>query len=862
MSSNVTLLLARRSMRARIGRLIAIAVAIVLGVAFVVGSFVLADSMRSGFDSLFSDAFENTDLQVRTELAFGSGSDTGTRDPVPAELVDEVAAVPGVERAAGDLQRSAQIIDAEGEAVTTGGAPMFGASWDATDPGSTIQLREGDAPSGTDQVAIDKNTADHNDLEIGQPVDIITATGPHTFTLTGTVGLGDSDTFGGATFALWDPATAAAVLGAEGVYDSIDIRVAEGEDVTAVQQQIAEVLPEHTEVVDQQVLVDEANDSVNEFIGPFGTGLLIFAFITAFVSAFLINNVFAITIGQRLRELALLRAVGGAGRQVRRLIVVEALVVSVIATVIGIFAGIGVAKLILAIFNAAGAGFPDFPIVLTPLAVIMAFLVGVGITLLAVLVPALRASRIPPVAAMRPELGFDALSAKRLVLATGATIAGGVMFLIGLLAKPGGTPGLIALAGGGAFLLFMGTASVSSTVAKPVTKLLGWPVAKVYKAPGQLASENAGRAPRRTAATVAALMIGVALVSAAAVFAASLRNTFTAAMDRGVTADWVVTGSGFQLLPGVVQETLADVPELSAVTGVRVTPVVIDGDEKQVGVADPVALEQLINVNLQSGDWEGLQDGGIFVHEDPAGDLGLEVGSTLDATFQNGQEHEFTVAGIFSDAYLVGNWLMPSTVVNEIITGEQSDFFVAMKTADGVSEEDARQAIDDALVDYPQTKLETADQFKDSQAEQIDQLLVIITVLLAFAIIIAVLGISITLGLAVFERTREIGLIARGRDDAAPDPADGPLGGGHRVGVRRRRRHRPRDADRRRVVAGGARLDHRRDLVLDGDDHRHPHRGGPRRVHRRPLPVVQGEPDGRPRSDRHGVSPPNRPMGV
>ena len=759
MSSNVTLLLARRSMRARIGRLIAIAIAIVLGVAFVVGSFVLADSMRSGFDSLFTDAFQNTDLQVRTELAFGRSSDTGTRDPVPAELVDTVAAVPGVERASGELQRSAQIIDADGEAVTTGGAPMFGASWDGTDPGSTIELREGAAPSGPDQVAIDKNTADHNDLEIGDPIDIITATGPHTFTLTGTVGLGDSDSFGGATFALWDPATAAEVLGAEGVYDSIDIRVAEGQDVAAVQQQIAEVLPDNTEVVDQQTLIDEANDDVNQFIGPFGTGLLIFAFITAFVSAFLINNVFAITIGQRLRELALLRAVGGAGRQVRRLIVVEALVMSIIATVIGIFAGIGVAKLILAIFNAAGAGFPDFPIVLTPLAVVMAFLVGVGITVLAVLIPARRAARIPPVAAMRPELGFDALSTKRLVVATVATIAGGLMFLIGLLAKPGGTPGLIALAGGGALLLFLGAASVSSTVAKPVTKMIGWPVAKVYKAPGQLASENAGRAPRRTSATVAALMIGVALVSAAAVFASSLRNTFTAAMDRGVTADWVVTGSGFQLLPSVVSETLADVPELSAVTGVRTISVSIDGDEKQVGTADPVALEQLINVNLQSGSWEGLQEGGIFVHEDPARDLGLEVGSTLEATFQNGVEHEFTVAGIYSDAYLVGNWLMPSTVVDEIITGEQSDFFVAMKTADGVSDADARQAIDAALVDYPQTKLETADQFKDSQAEQIDQLLVIITVLLAFAIIIAVLGISITLGLAVFERTREIGLM-------------------------------------------------------------------------------------------------------
>ena len=293
MSSNATLLLARRSMRARIGRLIAISIAIILGVAFVVGSFVLADSMRSGFDSLFTDAFDNTDLQVRTELAFGRESDTGTRDPVPADLVDTVAAVPGVERAAGELQRSAQIIDAEGEAVTTGGAPMFGASWDGTDPGSTIELREGDAPSGPDQVAIDKNTADHNDLEVGDPIDIITATGVHSFTLTGTVGLGDSDAFGGATFALWDPQTAAEVLGAEGVYDSIDIRVERGCRRGRRQPADRRRAPGQRRGRRPATLIDEANDSVNEFIGPFGTGLLIFAFITAFVSAFLINNVFA-----------------------------------------------------------------------------------------------------------------------------------------------------------------------------------------------------------------------------------------------------------------------------------------------------------------------------------------------------------------------------------------------------------------------------------------------------------------------------------------------------------------------------------------------------------------------------------------
>ena len=358
---------------------------------------------------------------------------------MPAELVDTVAAVPGVADADGMLQRSAQIVDSNGDAVTTGGAPMFGASWDGSDADNTIELRDGAAPTGPDQVA--DRQATRPTTTTSRSATASTSSRPPDRTRSrssGTVGSGNSDGFGGATFALWDPATAAEVLGAEGVYDSIDIRVAEGEDVATVQQRIAEVLPDNVEVVDQEDAHRRVEQlSVNEFIGPIGTGLLIFAFITAFVSAFLINNVFAITIGQRLRELALLRAVGGAGRQVRRLIVVEALLMSVIATIIGIFAGIGVAKLILAIFNAAGAGFPDFGIVLKPTAVVMAFVVGVGITLLAVLVPALRASRIPPVAAMRPELGFDALSTKRLVVGTVTTIVGAVMFLVGLLARPG-----------------------------------------------------------------------------------------------------------------------------------------------------------------------------------------------------------------------------------------------------------------------------------------------------------------------------------------------------------------------------------------------------------------------------------------
>ena len=361
----------------------------------------------------------------------------------------------------------------------------------------------------------------------------------------------------------------------------------------------------------------------------------------------------------------------------------------------------------------------------------------------------------------------------------------------------------------------------------------------MYKAPGQLASENAGRAPRRTSATVAALMIGVALVSASAVFAASLRNTFEKAMDRGVTADWVVTAGGFALLPDVVSETLAEVPELSAVSGVRSASVLIDGDEKLFGAADPVALEQLINVGLESGDWEGLQEGGIFVHKDPAGRP--RPGGRLD---RRGDVPERRGARAPGRRHLQRR--LPRRQLADVLDGGRRDRLrrterLLRRPEDGRRRERGRrrQAIEDALVEYPQAKIETADQFKDSQAEQIDQLLVIITVLLAFAIIIAVLGISITLGLAVFERTREIGLMRA-------------------VGMTKRQTRRMVRWEAIIVSTFGAVVGivlgtligivlslAVPDTIIDGisfsraDDHRHPHRRRPRRVHRRPLPLVK-----------------------
>ena len=763
MSYKSTALIARKSIRARIGRLIGISIAIVVGVSFVVGSFVLADSLRNTFDNLFTQITENVDLQVRSAVAFESDAgEIDQRDPIPASLAEQVAAVEGVAATEPLLQRYAQLVDEEGAAITTGGAPTLGVAWTGDSSLSGLEIKgEGVPPVGSDQVAIDKATADREDFVVGDTITVLTDTGSHEFTITALVGLGDTDGFAGATLAAWDVSTAAEVLGAGDSLDGVDVAVAEGVDVSTVQSRIEEILPPGTEVITRDVLVDENKADLDTFINAFQTGLLIFAFVTAFVSAFLINNVFQITIGQRLRELALLRAVGASGTQVRRMIYLEALVMSVVATAIGILGGVGVAKLMLSLFNSAGLGFPDASTVLSPWAIIMAVVVGVGITMLSVIVPAVRAAKIPPVAAMRPELGFEALSTRRLVVGTTVAVVGAVMFVLGLFLRPGGALGLIALAGVGALMIFLGVASVSSTVARPVTKAIGWPVAKVLGTPGVLARENAGRAPRRTSATAAALMIGVALVSAAAVFASSLRATFTDVLEDAVQADYIVTDESFQGLPPIVAETLAEVPELSAVTPVRMADAQIAGEQRGVGAANPLAVEQLLNLDVVDGGYQGVADGGVLVNEDSAEDLDLSVGDNVSMTFQNGATLDLPVAGIFADTSLgFGGWLISLDTLEQVTDPSTSrDFFIVAKLAEGVTPEQGDAAVDAAMAQFPQAKVQSNAEFRDEQTSQIDQLLLVITILLGFAIAIAVLGISITLALGVFERTREIGLM-------------------------------------------------------------------------------------------------------
>lgn len=752
--------LARRSLRARAGRSIFTGLAIIGGVAFVSGSFVLADSLQRTFDELIDGLTGEIDLQVRATLTVDELD--ATRDPLPIALVDEVAEVPGVAVAEGSYARFAQMLDPDGDPVTTQGAPTLGVSWDPDSGLSGVVLKEGRAPDGLDEVAIDKATAERVGYRIGDRIRVVLTDGQQEFTIVGLIGLGNSDGFVGATTVAWDPASASAWLDDGTTVDTVDIKVAAGADPTEVTASVQEVIPERTEVVTGEQLADETKDQVGEIVSIFGTGLLVFALVTALVAAFVINNIYNISISQRLRELALLRAIGADGGQIRRLVLVESVFVAAVATAIGTVGGLGVAKGLIAAFNAAGGGFPPAPLVFLPRTAVVAAVVGVGVSAVSVLLPAVRASRIPPVAAMRPEVGFGALSlGRRLARGVVLALVGLALFLFGLFVRPGTGAQWGLITGLGAVMIVFGITALSAVVARPASLAIGAPVARLLGTAGRFARDNAARIPRRTARTASALMIGVTLITGAAVFTSSLRDTFGRILERTTSFDYIVLDpESFQPLPPEVAARLAELPELDAVSPFRNIRGNLGEDTATFTAVDPAAITQLAELEISEGGFDDVTDtDGVMVFRDAADEQGVGTGDTLDVVWQNGNESTVTVAGIFDDNSLGANWLISIGLLETVSTQTPSDQFVVARRADGIEPVVAREAIDAALADFPQAKVQSSSEFVEEQKAQIDTLLLLVTMLLTVAIAFSFFGIAITLALSVFERTREIGLL-------------------------------------------------------------------------------------------------------
>jgi putative ABC transport system permease protein len=730
--------------------------AVVIGVGFVVGTLVLTDSVRVQFNQLFADINAGIDLQVRGTNEFDQGA-FGARPPVSETLLPQVQGLPGVKTAAGSAGGfPALLIDAQGQPVKPVGGPPLGVTWVPDAPGSSLIPVEGGPPTADDEVALDKDLARRGNVAVGDKVQIQTATGPGTYRVTGIFSFGPGNSLSGATLVAFTLPEAQRLFNLVGRYQSIDVKVSQGASIDQVTQEIQAVLPAGTEVVSSSQLSSENQKSVGQIVDIFGNILLGFAGVTLFVSAFLISNTFTIVVGQRVSELALLRAVGATPGQIARSVLGEALVVGILASAVGMVLGIGIALGLNAVLSASGFGTTGTSLVLSTRSFVAAAFVGLGVTMLSAISPALKATTVPPVAAMREGFTFQGLPMRvRGVAGTIMVAVGGTGLAWALFAKPDTVPLLIGMIGG-PLLIFLGVALLSPAVAGPVAHAIGL-IFRPWRTPAKLAEENAARSPRRTASTASALMIGLALVTTALVVGTSIKASFKTTIGRSISADWYLTTGSFYGFDPSVTKGMTQLPELSAVAGVRQGQVQVEGSTKQVSAVDFGVLPQLFNIGLRQGS---LASGthGVLVQKDPARDHGLSVGDQVTLTFNDSGPVTLPVAGIYDDASVLGNWVVDLDTFAARTTS-QLDSYAAARTAPGVSEADARAAIAKVLIDHPDLKLQDRKEFTAAQLGQLDSLLVVVNVFLGLAILIAVLGIANTLALSVFERTRELGLL-------------------------------------------------------------------------------------------------------
>lgn len=730
--------------------------AVVIGVGFVVGTLVLTDSVRSQFDQLFTDINQGIDLQVKGTNQFDQGA-FGQSPPIPDTLLPQIKALPGVQSAGANAGGIPALVFAtDGTPVKPVGGPPLAVTWDPDSPNQALTAISGGPPLADDEVALDKDVAAKADVTVGDSVKIQTPKGPGTYKVVGVASFGSGNALAGATLVAFTLPEAQRLYDLEGKVQSIDVAVDSGTSVDQVRSEIEAILPPGSEVVSQEQVVSDSQKGVSGIVDVFGNVLLGFAGVTLFVSAFLITNTFTIVVGQRVRELALLRAIGASPRQIATSVMGEALVVGLLASVIGVALGIGIALGLQAVLSASGFGTSGTSLVIQPRSFIAAVIIGLGVTLLAAISPAWKATTVPPVAGLREGFTFGGLSMRfRFIAGSIMVVVGAVAIAWALFGHPDTAPLLLGMIGG-SLLVFLGVAMLSPAVAAPVSHLLGVPL-RLFKTSGHLAEENAARNPRRTASTASALMIGLALITLALVVGTSLKESFNTTINKSISADWYLTTGSFYGFDPAVAQGLKQIPELSAVANVRQGQVQVNGSTKQASAVDFGALTQVFNIGVQQGSPAAGQHG-ILVNKDPAKDLGLSAGDQVTVTFNDTGPVTLPVVGIYEDSGVLGNWVIDIDTFAANTTA-QLDSYVAARTAEGVSATDARAAINQVLEPYPDLKLQDRKEFAATQLGQIDSLLAVVNVFLLLAILIAVIGIVNTLALSVFERTRELGLL-------------------------------------------------------------------------------------------------------
>jgi putative ABC transport system permease protein len=735
-------------------RLILTSLAVVLGVGFVVGAFVLGDTINKAFDGVFDTANAGTAVQVRGAKTVSEEE----RQPIPESLVPTIRAVDGVRSAEGGVASlTAQIIGKDGRPAGVSGPPALGFNWSDDPDLNPLRVTSGAPPRAAEDVVIDKTTADDEGFALGDRVRMITPSGSAEYRLVGIVAFGDTNSLVGATLAAFTTATAQRVLDSEGRFASVGVTAEPGVADAVLARRIQAVLPAGYEAITGEAASKEASDQFKVFVDLFRNFLLAFAAIALFVGSFIIFNAFKITVAQRTRQLGLLRAVGASGSQVVRSVLLEASIIGLVASILGVIFGVAFAAILRAGFNAVGASLPETTLQVQPRSIIVGLVVGMLVTFVAALLPAWKASRVPPMAAMH-DIHIEGSPRARLVVSLALAGVGIGLVLLGLLASLSGLAQRFSLIGLGAVLLFVGAAMLTQYVARPLARIIGAPMARMGLA-GRLGQGNAMRNPSRTAQTAAALTIGVALVTGVTIFAASLNDTFVGTLDTRVKADLVIISSNQLPFSTVAAETLAGAPELASVTAWRVGEFKdAKEDIQSLAAVDPAELENVYDPGVTAGSIAALsQPGTIAVQKDYASSNDLDVGATMPVLFARTGETALLVAAIFDDETF-GRFFVSLPQYERDFTTQQ-DAVILARARDGVSPDAAKVAAEGSISEFSNLDVRTKAEYKDFVASQINSFLSLLYVLLAMAVIIAVFGIVLTLALSVFERTREIGLL-------------------------------------------------------------------------------------------------------
>jgi putative ABC transport system permease protein len=737
--------------------------AVMLGVAFVTGTLVLTATITRTFDNLYTQIYHGTAVVVRSRQAFNPGVNfTNQRQPIPASLQATVANVPGVAGTALDVEGYAQMVGRDGKPIghPVNGPPTIGMAWIDVAALNPLRIASGRPPTAPGDVVIDKHTADSQHFRVGDRVTVLSQEAPTQLTVTGIVRWGTTDSPLGATIAAFAPVTASRLLGQPGTVNDINVEAVPGVSQAALAQRVQAAIGNPSiEAVTGREVTSEGQSTIHQAFGAFRTLLLVFAGIALFVGAFLIFNTFSIVVTQRIRELALLRAVGADSRQVLSAVAGESLVVGVLASAAGVVAGVGLAVLLRAGMGLLGFVVPATGMVLAPSTVAVAMGAGTLVTVASAVGPARRAARIAPLAAMQASASGDQRSLAK------QTRRGLRLTAIGLIAMIIGVASIVAhptvFVGLGSVALVVGVIMLGPVIAGPATRLLGIPAVRLGTS-GAIGRGNASRNPRQTASTASALTIGVALVALMTVLATSAKASAGAVVDRVVKADFIVSanttpGSPYGLSPAAA--TAVDrLPQVAATTTVRTGIVQVYGGTVPIDAVDTAHADQLFDIGVTEGRVPAMTGGGIAVSTSAASAHHLHLGSPVVVTFPTTGPKTFYVQVVYSQRQIAGDYVLTQAAA-EANFPQQVVSQVFVKLAPGTSVGAGRQAISTALAAYPTAKVLDQTQYKAESTAQIDQDLNLVYGLLALAVIIALVGIANTLALAVYERTHELGLL-------------------------------------------------------------------------------------------------------